>query len=496
MRLNRLIIGILFALLLSFSPFQFSSRTFFESANVLASPNNMPPATDYYLIDFSGTGFIGTANDVNSFGTSCTLRDASEIASAGTLPPATVMGCDVTLVGVVPATPTYVINLPTGGYTYTLEPTISPTVFRQLQFDVNHIYVVGDMPANTIIQANLNPQVADYNVMEVRAGGRLELYNLTVRHGAGIGAFVINGGGINIGGQVSSTAHLLLDNVHVRDNWADQWGGGIYMHGSNSTLEIRNGSLIDGNMSDPANSGSGGGIYIQNAASITITDSTISNNIAREGGGLRTTTSAPIVIQNSLIDGNQTVTPASNGGGLWFGGSNTNVTLDNTSVSNNSVAGGAAQGGGIFIQSGGLLTIQNNSLIGGAGNPNSASQGGGIYINSFLGAQVIIDNSTVSFNTAVNGGGGIHNGNGLLTIRNNALIDNNTLISFAGAGVRTTGANAQTTITDSTISNNTGGFYGGGIYNQLGATTIITDSRVDNNSSSTGAGVADRKSVV
>ena len=126
--------------------------------------------------------------------------------------------------------------------------------------------------------------------------------------------------------------------------------------------------------------GFGGGIH--NSGTLTLTNSTVSDNIARDPFG-------------------------GNGGGIF----NRSATL---ALTNSTFSGNTAtlQGGGIF--SNGTLTITNSTFSG-----NSASSGGGIA--SFGTAK--LTNSTVSGNSAEHEGGGIYN-NGIVEIVNTIVAGN------------------------------------------------------------------------
>lgn len=217
-------------------------------------------------------------------------------------------------------------------------------------------------------------------------------------------------------------------------------GGGIFNHG---TLTITN-SSVDDNTAEY----SGGGIF--NTGTTTVTNSTVSGN---SGGGIYNTelayigSSATVIITNSSVDGNTTgggivnentltVTDStisnntsSNAGGGIVNGSFESVstaTITNSTISGNS----AALGGGVYNFS--TVTITNSTLSG-----NSADfDGGGIYNgNVYSSATAIFTNSTLSGNTADDDGGGIFNDGGDIAIGtvklHNVTISNNSADSDA-----------------------------------------------------------------
>jgi hypothetical protein len=132
-----------------------------------------------------------------------------------------------------------------------------------------------------------------------------------------------------------------------------------------------------------------------------------------------------------------------------------NVTISGLTIANGAVSG-SMTGGGIY-NGYAKLTITNSTISG-----NSADEGGGIYTFGDLPATgTDITNSTISGNTADTLGGGIY-----------------------GSGV------GSTTITNSTISGNSAGG-GGGVYNNgFGHTVYARNSIVALNTSSYGPDVS------
>ena len=145
----------------------------------------------------------------------------------------------------------------------------------------------------------------------------------------------------------------------------------------------------------------------------------------------------------------------SGGGGINNQGT---LTLSNMVVRNN--AAEVAGGGGIYNS--GSLTISRSLLEGNAQIENSGA-GGGIYNASQ--ALVTMTESTINENSAGNYGGGISNEQGTVVI-SNITISNNTALLFLGGGIYNGGGNftGALKMTNGTISGNTSGSSGGGIY--------------------------------
>ena len=158
--------------------------------------------------------------------------------------------------------------------------------------------------------------------------------------------------------------------------------------------------------------GNGGGIL--NNGTLTVTNSTLSNNTATNGGGIYNI--GTLTVTNSTIFSNSATTAAAQGGGLWNSGG---MTVENSTLSGNtsSLNGGA-------IHNAGTLTIANSTLSG-----NSATTNGGGMVNSGASAVVTMINSTFSGNSAGNNGGDIRN--------NNVMNFSNTIMANATTGVGT-----------------------------------------------------------
>jgi hypothetical protein len=225
--------------------------------------------------------------------------------------------------------------------------------------------------------------------------------NLT--SGATIAGFAItngsapggNGGGIfNEGGN---SATLRLSDCIVSGNSAD-FGGGIFN---------LNGALIVNNCTISGNGAafSGGGITnsaSDAAATLTITDSTISDNsaTANDGGGIlngaagSVASLASVIVSNSTLSGNSAT---GNGGAVANVADVPNLarlTITNSTISDNSAT---ANGGGIYNQGNAQFQIGSTIL-------NAGSSGE----NIFNGGQA----TSLGYNLSSDDGAGILTGTG------------------------------------------------------------------------------------
>ncbi len=134
----------------------------------------------------------------------------------------------------------------------------------------------------------------------------------------------------------------------------------------------------------------------------------------------------------------------------------------------------AARGAGICSASADL--ILDHSTISG----NSAQFGGGIYTDS---ANITLTHSTVSDNTG-KFGGGLNSQSGTITL-SESIVTRNAAPTGFGAGIRA--VHGTVSVTDSTLSDNSSQL-GGGIYSLYGSISL-TNCTVSGNSASHGAGM-------
>jgi hypothetical protein len=196
------------------------------------------------------------------------------------------------------------------------------------------------------------------------------------------GMSTIDGQSARMGMSVFSTA--LVEHFAILNGFFSGRGGGIRNAGGNLTL---NNSTVSNNIADD-----GGGI--SNEGTMTINTSVVSGNTSNvfQGGGIQNWNT--LIVNNSTINGNSSSGSLVNN---WGGGGISNasfgtVILNNTTVSGNTTA---AYGGGIFNY-GGIVTVNNSTIT-----KNTAQTGGGIYNNSGSNpsAVVTVKNTIVAGNT-------------------------------------------------------------------------------------------------
>jgi hypothetical protein len=204
----------------------------------------------------------------------------------------------------------------------------------------------------------------------------------------------------------------------------------------------------------------------------TIDGSAISANKAASGGGVYN--SSTLILQNgSTIGGAEAGNTANYGGGVYNAAGMTMV--DGSSISHNESTD--LGGGGVYNS--GILKVLNGSAI----SFNTSINSGGGILNLY--GTATVDSSTISANTAKNGGG-ISN-HTTLYVKNGSIIGGTGVGNAAdkkGGGINN--YNGTATVDDSTISANTAA-EGGGVYNGKGTVTVA-DSRILNNTATINGG--------
>lgn len=223
------------------------------------------------------------------------------------------------------------------------------------------------------VSMNLNPDFNSGTGIYIN-DGELSLLRSTVKD---------NIGGSGTGGGIAA----VLSQVVVRDSLIDanensaSWGAGIHMSGGSLTVIdsdiTRNKALGDGR---------GGGIYLRNGATLTMT--------------------------RSLMEGNSAGT---NGGAIWNDG--TVEILQSTIGGNRAGAYTTGHGGGIYGETGSNTTIVESLFV----DNEAVGEGAGLLV--WTGASATVTNSTFSGNTAGTFGGGIEN-NGVLHLASSTLTGN------------------------------------------------------------------------
>lgn len=362
----------------------------------------------------------------------------ASIAAAGVFQPSVVRaatytvcatGCDFTTIGaaVTAAAAGDTINVQSGSYTET-----------NIQVNKN-LTITGAGATSTIVQAATDEGIASGRVFTIDPGVTVTIENMLVRNG-NVTTVPAHGGGIYNAGT------LTLNNVTVSGNRAtgpnlgadggEAFGGGIY-NADTGTLTLNN-STVSGNTATggdtdgseaPGSGGQGNGGGVYNEGTLSVLNSSVNDNRAvggdangatgpnphgwGKGAGIYTTGTGQITltdctVSGNIADGGTHGEGDSRGGGIY---NNTNpMTIERCTISGNEVINGVdyQEGGGIANFTGATLTGMNCTISG-----NSARDGGGIF--NFSGPQnpadtsLVLNNCTITNNDASDTGGGLLN---------------------------------------------------------------------------------------
>jgi serine/threonine protein kinase/type II secretory pathway predicted ATPase ExeA len=207
--------------------------------------------------------------------------------------------------------------------------------------------------------------------------------SLTIQ-GPGASALTISSGNSGYVIQVLDGNSVTLSDLSFKNsNTGKTKYGFLYNQG---TLQLRN-TTISGNTSSDL--GLGGGIYNDKSSTLTLINSTVSNNSAQYGGGIYNY-QGTLTVTNSTISGNKAVGKNNTGGGILDTGQ---LYLANSTISGNMTDN---NGGGITFF-GDQATVTFCTIY-----DNTAQNGGGLSIQNVQERQshVKIRNSIVAGNHA------------------------------------------------------------------------------------------------
>jgi CSLREA domain-containing protein len=287
-------------------------------------------------------------------------------------------------------------------------------------------------------------------------GGILNAGTLELNHST------VSGNSSDTGGGLVNFGSMEIKQSIIRENSALAGGGGMWNGG---TLSIQT-STFSNNIAS-----GGGGIFNEGLATIKSHTEISGNTADNGGGGITNTINGTLTLQNSTIRSNTT---SAGGGGLQNQGM---LTVQSSTISGNMAPND--RGGGFFND--GFLALTSSTISG-----NSAGWGGGLWSIGML----ILDATRVAENVAVWDGGGLQN-EGEVVIQNGSRIRNNSADNFSGGGVWNTDTGTLT-VTGSSISGNSAGDGGGGIAN-AGSLTIDASTVSNNTAGNDGGGLQNRE---
>lgn len=226
----------------------------------------------------------------------------------------------------------------------------------------------------------------------------------------------------------------------------------IFYVNTNSTLDLYNITLTNGNALTSLNNTYGGAIYV--AGYLNTQNVIFANNIATRGGA-----TYRVFLDNTAVS-----------------------TIVNDTFINNIATDSSAGGGGAIMFSGGTLNIYNSQFV----NNTAANNGGAI--DKTNGSQLLVVNTNFYYNVAHNNGGAIYNTNSNMTIINSTFNNNKANItSTSNGGAVYSNTATSTIILNSNFTNNTANSQGGAVY--VRHSLNITGSNFISNIANQGGGI-------
>ncbi|GHO90165.1 hypothetical protein KSF_002130 [Reticulibacter mediterranei] len=260
-------------------------------------------------------------------------------------------------------------------------------------------WAIDRAPAGSTIQFMPNVR----GTIQLKSNDLLVSKNLTIQ-GPGATALAISSGNSGYVVHISDGYVVTISGLSFKEsNTAAKAKAGIVAN--DGTLKLMN-VTISGNSS----SGSGGGIFNNKGARLTLIDSTVSNNSAQYGGGIYNAGGTLTINRSAIFGNNATGVKGSTAGGILAFG---NLSIINSTISDNMASDTA---GGIYI-TGGKATIAFCTIY-----QNKAQRsGGGLSIDDQGGvAHAEMEDSIVAANNAPIGADIL----GTLTSRGYNLIQN------------------------------------------------------------------------
>lgn len=255
----------------------------------------------------------------------------------------------------------------------------------------------------------------------------------------------------SLGGTITLTSGQIeiASNININGPGADVLAisgnqiSRIFYIASGATLAINNLSLKDGRYPD----GGGGGIYNE-SSTLTVSNSALLGNWARDGGGGIHNFEGTVTITNCTISSNSEGSSTQGFGGGGIANNGGTLTVNNSTLRSNS---SFVYGGGIMNVNDGALTVINSTLAGNSTQSSSAAGGGIANVNR---GKATVMNSTLTGNSAATSGGIGNDNSSTLTIINSTLAGNSAQTSGGGIGRGIFGYNPPS-LSNTLVANNT-----------------------------------------
>ena len=340
-------------------------------------------------------------------------------------------------------------------------------------------------PGNRIYYNRASGSTGIGGGVAVFGGIGLKINDANIRHNSAYS----DGGGV--GYVPTDISYLWAINAEIDSNTVtgpNGNGGGFYVKGVDTISIIR--CRVIGNRA----SGSGGGIYLQdarlNSTRVIYTRNVSEGSLENQGGGAIWTDGGYLYLRDPRFRDNHAIGEFGSGGAIMCHNTDFEFKLEGYFYDNTA----SARGGAICLQNGNLRMFRHDFFNNEAFGPSG--KGGALYVD---GGEVHISRSDVKFNVASLQGGGFHAGpTGRLHLSGVDLMDNLVYSqsqgqeTASGGGVYYSGvaflAEATTVANNSLLGNVSA--QGGGIFLASDKESQLTFSTISGNTSTgTGGGL-------
>lgn len=282
----------------------------------------------------------------------------------------------------------------------------------------------------------------------------------------GGGVYVGTGSKLRLGyATPTATTGTSLDAAYgIRYNYVYNAGGGVLV-AAGSSVEIASGSISCNGTVANAQYKNGGGIYLNETATLTMSGGTIAKNKAYDGGG--------VYLYGNTSSGSSIVM---NGGTIGDSSSGVNSAATTTGNAYSNYA--ANEGGGIYASTKTTVTLNGGNIS----YNYSGEKGGGIYTKTDTTFK-----ANAKYNGAGGSGGGIYSASGTLTMTTGTIYGNKSYVTSTDSNVQKycggggVWFDGTFKMGGGTIQGNTAVWYGGGVGTRDGAlymygSAVIGDS--------------------
>lgn len=365
------------------------------------------------------------------------------------------------------------IQLPVGTYGLTIAAVSTNPDAADGDLDVTStITIQGDTAATSIIDANQLDRLFD-----VTGAGSLFLSNLTLRNGlADTGGAIRSQGSLDVRDSILTANRATIRGGAIEASGVT--GNSVGVYGTTLSNNLANGNA---NPATPSGNGIGGAITVSGSIPVTISGSTLSNNMAAgEGGALDSRSLTSLTIVQTSFSGNR----AAAGGAIRLFSTPTSITGTSFNGDNAVATGGALRANFSNITMS-RVTFDNVYLT----NPNAAGSAGGVlYLTS---TSTTANTTTINYSEFRNSGGG--DGGAIYNSFNTVTVTNSTFENASGGrlgGAIYNATSGRLNLRNTTITGSTGTL-GGAIYN-TGSGGVLANNTISGNTSlgTAGAGGA------